>query len=163
MRRTKSPALPPPRVDDDVHAAFPDVMLVASADAHRSPDHSELRVPEPEGHRAERPLVAAVDVAMPEDHVLAVPGDRDLRPARAVELRLEDVAADVAHRHRIEQAFESRNRPESRAYGWEGLGYAGATARRRRHRHRRNDPGPGGPEPDHANQIAASSPPVRAP
>jgi hypothetical protein len=105
MRRTKSPALPPPRVDDDVHAAFPDVMLVASADAHRSPDHSELRVPEPEGHRAERPLVAAVDVAMPEDHVLAVPGDRDLRPARAVELRLEDVAADVAHRHRIEQAF----------------------------------------------------------
>jgi hypothetical protein len=69
---------------------------MAAADAHRHADHSELRVTETEGHGPERPLGAALDVAVTPHQVLAVCGDGDLGAAVAVELRLEDVAADIA-------------------------------------------------------------------
>ncbi|MDQ2689525.1 MAG: hypothetical protein M3Y29_04540, partial [Chloroflexota bacterium] len=41
-------ALPsgPRRVDDDVHAALADVVLMPPADAHRHADHPDLRVAE---------------------------------------------------------------------------------------------------------------------
>ena len=46
------------RIDDDVHAALADVVLVAPADAHRDPDDAELRVPKAERDGPERSLGA---------------------------------------------------------------------------------------------------------
>lgn len=85
------------RVDDQVHSPLPDRVLVTAADAHRDPDDLELRVAKAERHGAQRALGAALDVAVPADHVLAVIGDRDMSAAGAVDPSLEDIAPDVAH------------------------------------------------------------------
>ena len=46
----------PRGIDDDVHTAFADVVLVASADPHRNTDDPKLRVTKAERHGTEGTL-----------------------------------------------------------------------------------------------------------
>ena len=97
-----------------MHTAFADVVLVTAANAHWHADDAELRIPKAERDGAKCPLRAALDVAVALDQVLAVSRYGYFRAASAIQLRLEDVAADVAHSGRVEHPFSRplAGRPE---------------------------------------------------
>lgn len=68
-------------VDDQMHPACSDRVLVPAANAHRGTNDLELRISEAEGDGAQRTLGAVLHIAVPAHHVVAVRGDPDRRPA----------------------------------------------------------------------------------
>lgn len=90
-----------------MHSAFTHVVLVPAADPHRDADDAELWVTEAKRDRPKGPFRTPIHIAVAIHEMLAVLGNGHLSSARAIELRLKDVPADVAHPARIEQPFES--------------------------------------------------------